>query len=81
MAEAGKRSALKLGMKKHNRNRNPSARRPESGEPRGDQHPDGEQQARRARPEEEVPVTPDADGELKSRDEEGEDEDEALERA
>jgi len=67
-------------MKKNNRSQNPSARRPESGEPRGDQRPDSEEQARRARREDDVPLTPDSDGEFKSRDEEGEDEDEALER-
>jgi hypothetical protein len=67
-------------MKKNNRNQHPSARRPESGEPRGDQRQNTEEQARRARRNEDVPMTPDSDGELESREQEGEDEDEALER-
>ena len=67
-------------MKKNKRSQNPSTRRPESDEPRGDQRPDGDEQARRARRDDEAPATPDGNGELKSRDEEGEDEDEALER-
>ena len=67
-------------MKKNNRNQNPSTRRTESSEPRGDQRPDRGEQARRARRDDEAPATPDGNGELKSRDEEGEDEDEALER-
>ena len=67
-------------MKKNTRNQNPSAQRDERAEPRGDQRRDSEEQGRRARREGEAPATPDGDGELKSRDEEGEDEDEALER-
>ena len=67
-------------MKKNIRNQKPSTRRPETSEPGGDQRPDGDEQARRARRDEEAPATPDGNGELKSRDEEGEDEDEALER-
>ena len=68
-------------MKKNIRNQKPSTRRPETSEPRGDQRSDGDEQARRARRDEEAPATPDGNGELKSRDEEGEDEDEALEQS
>jgi len=67
-------------MKKNKRNQNPSTGRPESDEPRGDQRPDRDEQARRARRDDEASAAPDGNGELKSRDEEGEDEDEALER-
>ena len=67
-------------MRKNSRNQKPSTRRPGTTEPRGDQRPDWDEQARRARRDDEAPATPDGNGELKSRDEEGEDEDEALER-
>ena len=67
-------------MKKNKRNQNPSTGRPESSEPRGDQRPDRDEQARRVRRDDEASAAPDGNGELKSRDEEGEDEDEALER-
>jgi len=69
-------------MKKHNPSQKPSTRRSQSTEPRADQRPDRSESARRTRrDEEEAPATPDGNGELKSRDEEGEDEDEALERS
>ena len=68
-------------MKKNIRNQKPSTRRPETGEPRRDQRPDGDEQVRRAHRNDEAPATPDGNGELKSRDEEGEDEDEGLERS
>ena len=67
-------------MKKNNRNQNPITPRTDSSAPRGDQRPDRDEQARRVRRNDEAPATPDGNGELKSRDEEGEDEDEALER-
>jgi len=66
-------------MKKNTRNPNPGAQRPEPGEPRGNQRRDSEEQIR-ARRDDEGPATPDGDPGLTSRDEEGEDEDEALER-
>lgn len=66
-------------MRKNTRSQNPSARRDDDSGPRADQRGDDEQ-VRRARRNDVVPEAPDGDGELKSRDEEGEDEDEALER-
>ena len=66
-------------MKKDNRNQNPSTRRPETVSPRGDHAPTRDRQARPERRDTEVEQVQD-DGERKNVDEEGEDEDEALER-
>ena len=75
----GKRSAYGYGMKKHNRNQEPSTRRPETESPRGGHAPTRDRQARPERRNDDVEQVQD-DGERKNVDEEGEDEDEALER-
>jgi len=70
---------ITTGMKKHNRNQDPSTRKPETESPRGDHAPTRNRQARPERRDTEVEQVQD-DAERKNVDEEGEDEDEALER-
>ena len=66
-------------MKKHNRNQDPSTRRRETESPRGDHAPTRDRQGRPERRDTAVEQVQD-DAERKNVDEEGEDEDEALER-
>ena len=66
-------------MKKQNRNQDPSTRRTETESPRGDHAPTRDRQGRPERRDTEVEQVQD-DAERKNVDEEGEDEDEALER-